>query len=293
MHYKFRLAPTSAISKDIQKRAVDIARARVDIAKLNQDLNLHFEELKKANIELTKLSAQKVELKEAHPTIKDMDAGKKAAIKEISAIARHDAAHILNEIDAIISDLKRIILDADTILYRESKALDKFHAEITKLADKNLAAKLASQVSILKEELKTAARRLYELVKDPELTKKPFSKERMQPVSKNVIQLSKEVAELENLLEKLNITNLDEITKDAEKELNDLKKIEISIVSLVPELESHLTHIRSKLYLLEKSAAGRLEERLSASEKKLKKALDKIAFLAEKLFEEIVITEKI
>jgi hypothetical protein len=292
MGYKLRLASTSFLSKDIQKKAVALVKSRVKVARLNERLGLSFEKLKKANVEPTKLAVQQAKLKEAHPALINLHAKQEALVKDISSSIMYDAVHLLKEIEDIYFTLKRIILDADVILYRESKTLDKFHREIIKLENKEMALKLINQINSLKEEMKTVARRLYESAKSPALLKKPFKKKKVA-VSKQLILLSAETSEIDALLKRLNVTKIDEITKDAEKELIDLAKIELAVFSLFPELSSHLSHLRSRLYLLDKPVSGRLGEKISNSESILNRVLKKISFNAEKLFEEIIISEKI
>ncbi|MBR9691928.1 hypothetical protein GOV06_04015 [Candidatus Woesearchaeota archaeon] len=287
--YKLRLAKTSDLSKDIQEKAVEIARSRVRIAKLNQKLKPSFEKLKKANIELTKFLSPKVK---KTSKVRNMSAGKQQAAKELSAAIRLDIINILKEIDSIISDLKKVIFDADTMLYRQSRAIDRLHKEVDKLKDKKLSLKLANQLNILKEDMKSAARRLYELAKAPSLLKKSFKKKKIM-VSTSILKLSIEAAQLDKILKKLSVNSIDEITKKAEKELDDLQKIEIVIISLVPNLKLHLTHIRNNLHLLDPSSALRAEDKLTRSEKYLEKTMAKITSQAEKLFEEIVIIKKI
>ena len=293
MGYKLRLATTASLSGNIQESANTIAKSRSRIKQLNEKLKPSFASLKKARTELTKLSSQKARLKEEHPRLKNMYAKKQQAVKDISASIMYNIVNILKEIDSIVFDMKSVIFDADTILYRESKTLDKFHKEVGKIKDKKLSAEIAGQLNVLKEEMKTAARRLYESVEAAGILKKPFSRKKKLALSQGISQLSTEAVQLEKVLEKLKITNIEEITKNAEKELNDIRRIEIAIVSLVPELKRHLSRIRNDLYLLESSAAERIKEKLSSSERKLDKTLAKISSQAEQLFEEIVIIEKI
>ena len=285
--YKLRLASTSSLSKDIQEKAATLKHSRAKIKKLNNNLNPLFGKLKKAKAELTKFEAQEVKLKEKEPRLKDVYAEKEADLKDISSSIIYDIVNILKEIDSIAIDMKKIIFDADTILYRESRTIDKLHKKIKGM---NLAKEINNKLILVKEDMKTAARRLYESVEAQKALKKPFKKRKKILISKKIKKLSTEAGELEGLLEKLKLTNIDEITKDAEKELDDLEKIEFAVVSLAPELKSHIIHIKSKLYLLD---AGRIEEKLNSTERKLNKILSKISSQAEKLFEEIVIVEKI
>ena len=91
----------------------------------------------------------------------------------------------------------------------------------------------------------------------------------------------------------MNVANIDEIARDAEKELNDLEKIDVAIVSIFPDFSENIAAIRSKLYLLDPSAGGRIEEKLNAFEFHLNRVLNRISSHAEELFEEIAIIEKI
>jgi len=291
--YKIRLVPTASLSADIQKRAKDLAKARYTIAKLNQRLNPLFEQLKNIDIEMTKLSVQKAELEEEHPRLKDMYAKQKSILKELSASVRYSVVELLNEMANAVNDLRKIMFDADTLLYRENRMIDKLHKQIFKLKDKELSVKIMNQLNLIKEDIKTAARRLYESVDASELLKKPFAKRKEFPVSEEIARLSMEAVGLEKVLEKLKVTSIDEITKDAEKELADLEKIEIAVVSMFPEFKENLSHIISRLHLLDFSAAERIREKIAVFEAKMDRILERISAHAEELFEEIAILEKL
>ncbi len=289
--YKFRLASTAALSKDIQEKAIELTKSRIKIAKLTALLKPSFIRLKSANIELTKFYAQREKPKKQTKELRLAYSKKQGVVRDISSTIMFDIVNILKEIDSIIKDVKKIIFDADTILYRESKALDRFHKQASQIQDQKQAAKLMNQINLLKEEMKTTARRLYESVEASTATAKPAKK----PISiaSTVSKLSLEAAESEKILRKLKVTNIEEITKNAEQELNDLRKIEIALISLVPKLKMQFAFIRSKVHLLDSSAAGRVEERLKSTEDSMNRALNKISSQAEKLFEEIVIVKKI
>jgi hypothetical protein len=288
--YKLRLTPTPALSSSIQKNAVEIAKSRLRIKTLNAKLKISFAKLKKLNAELTKLAAKTVKLKEKNPRLRDRHRKQREAVKDLSAEIRQDIVIILKEIESIASDLKKIIFDADTILYRENKALERFNEAVKKL-DKKTAAKISAQIRVLKEELKTTARRLYESVSTSGFLKKPFSKK--FEVSSQIAKLSSEAASLETVLERLRISRIEDIAKKAEKELADLRKIEIAAISLIPELKAHLSRIRNDIYILEPSFAGRIENNLNTTATHLAKTVYTISKQAEKLFEEIVIVKKI
>ncbi len=292
MAYKFKLTPVPILSRQIKEYSAMIAKSRNETISLRKKITSSLEKLKKANNNLTKFSVQKAKLKEKNPKLKNTYTEKKEKVKDLSAETRLNFVHLLKKIDSIVLDLKEIIFSADTLLYKENKNLNRLHKEIKKLKNKKLSAKTASQINILKQEIKSAARRLYESAKAPELLKKPFTKKATN-LEKTIFELGIESASLEKALEKLNVNNIKEITKKAEKELDNLKKIELAVVSLVPEIKSHFAYIRSHHYLLEPSAAGRVEDRLSISEKKLDRILDKIESQAEKLFKEISIVKEI
>ncbi|MBW2996193.1 hypothetical protein KY332_02715 [Candidatus Woesearchaeota archaeon] len=290
--YKLRLATSTSLSRSIQENAATILKSRNEIARISKRLQPNFQKLKKANSELSKLSVQKVKLRQKQPQLGDTYARQSSTVKELSAIIRHDTIDLLKQIDSIISDLKNICLDADTILYRESRALDQFHREVDKLADKKQSAQIANQLNLLKQEIKTTARRLYETAGAPEILKRPLAKEKIE-VSKNIFLLGKEIEALDKILDRLKIANINEITKNIEKELRDLQRIELAVSTLIPELKKQLAVIRNDLYLVESSAAARIEEKLSATEKSLERALARIISSAEKLLEEVVIIKKI
>ncbi|MEE9525578.1 MAG: hypothetical protein V3V78_03155 [Candidatus Woesearchaeota archaeon] len=291
--YKFRLATSVSLSKSIQENAATILKSRNEIKRITERNKLNLKKLKKANADLSKLSVQKVKLKEKSTKLKNTYKKQESAVKELSAIIRQDTIEILDQINSIIKDLKNILLDSDTILYRESKALDKFHREIDLLADKKQSAQIANKLNLLKEEMKTTSRRLYQAIEAPIILRKPFAKPLKEPISKHIFLLGKDIEGIERIFDKLNISRIDEIIKKAERQLSDLRKVELAVTILVPTLKQHLAVIKDDIYLLESSAASRIEEKLSNTEKYLEKSLAKATNSAEKLLQDIIIVKEI
>lgn len=293
LSYKFRLKSTLRLSEDIKKNVKGIIKSGELIASLKENLDTSFKKLKKANIELTKLSVQEAPLKrELHPRLRDLHADKKSDVNNTSAIIMYDIFHILKEIDTITSDIKNIMADAFALMYRENRAISRMHVKIISLEERNkFSSEVANQLNILEEDIKTSARRLYEAIKSPDLLKEPFKKP--FSISEKISELSDEAAGLEKVLERLNLSNVNEIVRDAEKELGDIKKIELAVVSVTPELKSHIAHIKGNIYLLGSSAAGRVNDRLAKTESNIDNSFSKMSSDAKKLFEEIVIIKKI
>jgi len=287
MNYKFRLTTTLALSQNIQKKGLEISRSRKRISKLNEKLKPNFNNLRKAVKDLRKLSVPKVRLIEKDPKVINANKQQQARVKEISALIRYDIINLLKEIDNIVLNLRQVIFDSDTILYRESRTLDKFYKIINKINDKNLAARVTNQISILKEEIKSTARRLYEQSKKPNILNKPWKKKKPIKISDKLTSLSTSLAESDKILNKLKITKIKEIVKNSEKQLHNVSKIEIAIVSLIPELKLHLKKIRNNLSFLESSAKGRIQEKLDDTEFKIDKTMNQITSNAERLLEDI------
>ena len=139
MGYKFRWHATYHYVLEIQKSAVLLAKARLNIAKLNESLSPSFENLKKANIELTKLSLQTEKEVRKHSIILESTSSyKDKQVKDISSSIMYDIIHLIREIDSVVVLISRIIVDAYTVVYRENRILDRLSREVNRIKDENL-----------------------------------------------------------------------------------------------------------------------------------------------------------
>jgi len=199
---------------------------------------------------------------------------------------------ILNEVDKSFIDLKRITFDADTLIYREDKILNKFAKKIEGLnGDEKLAHTLINKINEVKENMKTVTRKLFVVARAEE--KDMFSKSIDAsindggPISKQMKKLGVEIDEVGKILEHLKIDDIDDIVKNSEDELIKLKKIELEAVAIIKKLEGYLTDIKNRFYLLQDEIQEKLKDNLDSSEKKFDKIKQDITKNAEKLFKDI------
>ncbi|MBW2981287.1 hypothetical protein KY343_00260 [Candidatus Woesearchaeota archaeon] len=294
-NYKFRsLIPSSVLSWSIEK---DTDKLKTNLDSINEifsKTNKIFENLKKANTELTKLAVQSTRLKEKQK-LKDMYKEKEEIVLKINKSIAFNTARLFNRIDFAVKILEKIVFNADAFLYKESKRLNKFITKIEKLDDKKLSQALLNKIELVKEDIKTTARRLYEISRAGEeiLEKYPEEKSKKIDISEEIKKLEIEAADMEKTLKHLAVTEIDHIYTNAEKLLEDLRRIELDAVSDMPKLEMHFTNINSHLYLLDNEIRLSIKKRSNSSKENFTKIKKKIAEHAKNLLQDIEIVKKI
>ncbi len=282
-NYKIKsMLPVSYLSKNIKKNSENLKNILSLIRHNNSEkLNKAFELLKKANIYLTKLAVQSAELKEKKPELKNLYKEKEKVVMKINQTIERIVNRMFDNIKDVIKDLKKITFDADAILYKESRTLDKFISKISKLEDKELAGKLLNRINLVKQDIKTAARRLYEASRaelKSILEKYPI--EEKQPISEEIKKAGIETESLQDALSHL-------------KELQDIKKIEIDVLSVFPVIERYILKIKNLLYLLDEEVAERIKISIAKIDEFINNSKKAISDQAEEILEKIQIVEEI
>jgi len=290
------LLPSAVLSKGLERSTNKLKTDLDFIEEIDSAIKDSFEGLKKSNTELTKLAVQATRFKEKKPRLKDLYKQKEEAISKINKSISFDAARLFNKIDTAIKILQRIIFNADASLYKEDKRLNKFINKIEKLKDEKLSQTLLNKIELVKEDIKTAARRLYEASRAEEkevLKKYPSEMPQKISVSEEIKGLSIEAADLEDALKHLTITNIDQIFENAEKLLRDLKKIELDAISVMPKLEESFIKTNALLYLLENQTRSEIKKRLNSSKEAVSVIKKRITEHAKNLLKDIEIVKKI
>jgi hypothetical protein len=252
------------------------------------------EQLKKANNQLTKLAVQSTRLKEREK-LKDMYREREEAVSKLNKSIALNTAKLLDGVDFGMRILQRIIFNADASLYKESKKLNKFIGKIEKLEDRKLSQTLLNKIELIKEDIKTTARRLYELSRAEEeiLEKYPEEKSKKLNMAEEIKKLGIEAADMEKALRHLAVTEIDQIYQNAEKLLEDLRRIEFDAIIVMPKLEKHFININSHLYLLENEIRSSVKKRLKSSDENFRQTKKKIIEYAKNLLQDIEIVKKI
>lgn len=298
--YKYKLASIPQLCKNIENTSSTLNKSMEKIEGMMPKLKGSFEELKKISPEFTKLKVQIAQLKEYKPRLQDMYEEQKGKVADINHAITLNITELLNEFDKAITDLKRITFDSDALIWKENKLLSRFAKKIKELkGDEKLVYELIRRINEVKEDMKTICRKLFESSRAEERGVLSRSAEKTVetrpriPISEQIKKLGIEIDSVGRVLEHLNIDDIDGIVKNSEEELFKLKKIELEVIIIIASLGKYSTELKTKLYLLEEEAAGKIKKRLMDSENRFNKAKEAITKNAESLFKEIDIIEKI
>lgn len=296
--YKFRFASTSRLCGDMEKKAANLREAVNRIEELAKGMNKKFEELKKIKPDLMKLKVQAAKVNEYKPELHDMLHEKRENVLDINHSIAADVNSFLGAVDRAFADLKKITLDADSLLYKENNILNSFAKKIKESkGDEKLVYGLVNKINEVKENMKTLARKLFVLARAEEKdifvkTEEKAAKNKI-PLSEQISQLGVEIDEVGRVLEHLGIDDIDMLVQKSEDELSKLKKVELDAAVMSEQLEGYLIELKNRFYLLEDEIAKRLREKMISSEKSFDAIKNNITKNAEKLLEEIDIVQKI
>jgi hypothetical protein len=207
--------------------------------------------------------------------------------------AQESINELLDKSLEAVNKLKALDIDADTLIYREEQLLNRFIRKILKLEDKKLARETLNKINLVKEDMKTIARRLYVSAHAQEKRIFKEYKKPTAPLSEKIKKLGIDVESIENTLSRLKIDDMDQITSKAEKELDDLKKIELDIQLIMPKIEKNLVFIKNHAYLIEDDIAEKIKARTAQAEGQISSAKQEITDQAELLLQDIEIIKKI
>lgn len=296
--YKYRwFASVDSLSKDIENSSDRLRESMDKIYLLMPKIMEVFEEVKKLKPEFDKLHVQVAKLKEYHPELQNQLHEETEELSEKTSSIFLDIGRVFNGMEKAIMTIKDIVFDADAIIYKESKQLDKFASKIGSIKDSELARHVMIKINETKEELMSVARKLFEAAKAEEKSMFPESGEQKQrtPISQQIRSLGIKVEEIGRILDHLDIDDIDDIVKNSEDQLDNLKKIEMNAVLAIKKLEGYMIDIKNKLYLLEDDVADKTRQRTIATERKFDKVKADITKNAENLLKdiEIVSAEKV
>jgi hypothetical protein len=290
--YKFKLRATPVICNDIEKNAVELKNSMEKLESLSIELSELFKPLKKEIPESEKLHVQQVKLKEKKPGLKDLY--EKEKILRMNQHITEKIDRMLKELSLAIRNIKAITLDADALIYKEEKYLNSVAYKIEKAkADNVIEHELINRINEVKQDMKTVTRRLYEVSRAQEknLLTPVMDKPARIALSEQIRELSVDIAKVQHVLSTLKVSDIDSITKNAEKELNDLRKIELDVEILVPRIDRYLNLIRNKLHFLEDDFEAKVKKDLIRVIKQFNSTKEQITEQAELLFQEIKILE--
>ena len=251
----------------------------------------NFEDIKEIRPEFDKLHVQVQKLDEYNPKLQDMLGKEKEKLHEKSSFLFIDLGNVFNSLEKAALELKHIMLDADAVLYKEDRQLTKFAKQIKNLQDTSLRQELLVKVNGVKEEMMSLIRRLFESAKASEHDLFLEGKKTIQrtPLSKDIQRLSVHIDEVGRVLTNLDIDDIDQITENAEKQLDYLNKVELDVILSIKNLEKHLIDIKNKIYLLDGDLKDKVRQRIINAERTFDKAKETITRSAEKLLLQIKI----
>ena len=293
--FKWRLISIESLCNDIEESSKRLKNSVGKTDNLMKGVYSAFEEIKQIKPEFNKLHIQVAKLKEYNPKLQDMFHEQKEKLSEKTSHIFLDLGRIFTETEKSTTELKNIMLDADSILYKENQQLDKFTEKIKQLKDSTLSHELLIKINTAKEDMVSVARKLFESAKAEEkdilIETTKTTKQRI-PLSEQIRSLSIQIEEVGKVLEHLNIDDIDDILKSAEKQIDYVEKIELDIILIIKKLEKYLIEIKNKLYLLDDKVASKVRIRLISCEKKFDKTKEGITKSAENLLKEITLIEK-
>lgn len=290
-YYKWNIKSSKDLSLNIEKTSAELTESLDKIQTALSSIKEAFEKLKKINPELSKLHLKVAKLKEYHPTLPEMYHDKKEESSSLIFSLKQNSEGALAEIDQAAKMVKKIIGNADALLYKESKLLDQFAKKITALKEgEKLSYHLLSRINQVKEEMKTVARRLFEEFKAEE--RSAFLElQKKKNISEEMGALGIEIQEVGKVLEALKIDDIDDIVKNSEKQLFNLRKVELESALVISKLERYITTLKSEMYLLPQKEKKEVDEKIESLEKKFNTIKKNITTQAEMLFQDIKIHE--
>lgn len=293
--YRYRLASVGSLCRDIENSSERLKSSMETIGMLVLRAISTFDEIKEILPELKKMHVKVAELEEYKPEFQNTLYEQKERYSEKESTIFLDLGRAFREMEESITALRHIVMDADTIIYKESRMLDKFISDIEHLKDMKVSRQVMKKIITLKEDLLSVALRLMRTAKAEErdIFPKDGKKPERKPLSERISSAGIEVAEIGRLLDHLDIDDIDEIVKDSEKQLEDLEKIETSASMAIRDLENHLAGIKNKLYLLQGDSEPKIRSRLISVEKRFDKLKSEITKNAESLVKDLKVYKKI
>ncbi|MBD3249065.1 hypothetical protein GF336_03395 [Candidatus Woesearchaeota archaeon] len=288
--YRFRLSSDDALFKEVEELAPKVHDSIESLKKLNSGIEKLYKQIKNIYPRLSKLNVQKVKLSETPSRLRQDE--KIEDYLNTSSEFMEKAGYLLDEVENIISLLKKIINNTNTLIYREDKELNRLASRLKKLDDPELSQEILNKINSVKEEIKTTVRRLLESARaqEHELFVRTFDKKPLSSsISDRIKDLGMEASRIDDAIEKLDISHIDKITEKSEKQLLDLKRIEFLARIVVPKLDNIIIDIKNRIHVLPDDKAKKAKSLLEKTELNLEKAKKQMTSQIQHLFERIKI----
>lgn len=292
---KLWFTPSEALTNSINSAAAKLKGSTAHVTAFAAENENLFKQLRKAKPEITKLLVQAAALKEEKPELQDLYQPKQDDINQINVRIYSNASRLLSEIDGAMQTLLGISLDSIALIKREDKRLAKLIKKIMALKEEpQLKHELILRLNTVKENIKSTVLKLLEAARfqEKKVLSIPSPRRIKLPIAERIGKLGIDISALENALAKLGIKDIDELVQDAEKEIGELKEIELDSLLLMPSLEGHLIKLRKSVYILEESTSRLLGAKLDAVEKNFNRIAGAISSKAQNLFEGISIVRE-
>jgi len=282
------------LCEKIEQKNIDLKESIDKLENLMPKIEKGLSEIKDISPEFSKLKVQVANLKEYRPKLHDMYEEAREAVLDLNNSIKNNLDNSLDQIDKGLDCIKSIMFSADCLILKEEKLLNGFAKKINAVeGDDDLKKLMINKINLIKEDIKSITRRLFEKARAEQDDIFDKQKKTKLPLSEEIKRLSVEIDSVGRVLERLNIDDIDEITKDCEKEIDDIEKIEEDVMDMVNKIESYLKKIQGKLHLLEDDISDKLRQRVDDSYKKLEDIKADITNNAKKIFESVVIFQEV
>lgn len=285
-----RFMPDHLLCEKIETEAAELREVMGRIDKLKIKLEKRFEELRILKPDFAKLKVKVSGMEEYAPHVQTAYQEKREAVLETNSAALNDLKDVLIMSDKALCYLLGITTSANAILYRENAKLSRITRKIKRIkGEGRLAFTLMSRINEVKEDMKSITRVLFESARleEKDLLTGELDKKSKKKLSSMIKEQGIAVDEIGKALEHLKIDDVDEIAKDSEKELKNLKKIQIESMMIIEKLESRIFNIKSWFGLFEEESRKEAIRKFNKSENNFIKTKRKITEQAKKLFEKI------
>ena len=282
--------PDHLLCEKIENEAAELREVMAKIDRLKAKLEKRFEELRILKPDFSKLKIKVNGMEEYAPHIQTEYQEKREAVLSTNDAALNDLKDILFLSDKALCYLLGITTSANALLYRENKELSKTAKRIKRIkGESKLSFTLMSRINEVKEDMKSITRVIFESARleEKDLLSADIEKKSKKRLSSMIKEQGIAVDEIGKALEHMKIDDVDEIAKDSEKKLKNLKKIQIESMLIIEKLESRIFNIKSWFGLFEEEVKKQAIRKFNKSENNFIKTKKKITEQAKKLFEDI------
>lgn len=259
--------------KKINKYALELEEdfKKIEIEKDKAEKG--FEDLKRLNLSFAKMNVKAKDYEDKSEGL----AKENKRLKETSLKVYEIIGPLLKLIIKDLDTVRKIIRYNNKLILNQEKFLDRLY-------DKDLDKKIKDKIITLRENMKSSARKLYEMENLEE--KKAFS-ERKYKINKIIKKISDLGIEFEHLIKKK--AEIKHVLDNTEKGLLDLNNIEESAEVIIPYLENAFEKVKTKAYLLHEDVYVNAKDSISNS----KERFDSIRYDVKKDIEKLFLKIKI